>query len=293
MALATKPPASAASSGTRRRLWQAPVSPARLLWLTIALLICASIALLYLYALVTQPFVGPFNDPLRSFGVVAFLLVLVTATYSLRRRFARHLPGKAQAWLWMHTWLACAALLIALLHENFTHILRAYCQNASCLTSSYGGTSALLALFVLVFSGIAGRLLDRWQARLIARDASSNGAGIVQAIEEHLLEQEYRIERLCAGKSEAFKQYCLLALEYSQMPATPPVLARSEQADFQSACEALSVHARLAHSLKKQRRARRIMRVWRIAHSILAVSALLIIAYHALAELLTNVFHIG
>lgn len=293
MALATKPTASSASPHTQRRRWQAPVSPARLLWLGIALLISVSIVLLYLRALATQPFAGPFNDPLRSFGIVAFMLVLTTATYSLRRRFARNLPGKAQSWLWMHTWLGCAALLIALLHENFTHIVRDYCQNASCLSSAYGGTSALLALSVLVLSGIAGRLLDRWQARLIARDASSNGAGIIRAIEERLLEQEYQIERLCAGKSEAFKHFCLLALENSQMPATQPVLARSEQTDFQSVREALSVHARLIHSLKGQRRARQIMRLWRLAHSTLAMFALLIITFHALAELVTNIFHIG
>jgi hypothetical protein len=193
----------------------------------------------------------------------------------------------------MHTWLGCAAILIALLHENFTHILRDYCQNASCLTNAYGGTSALLALFVLVLSGVSGRLLDRWQARLIARDASSNGAGIAQAIEECSLEQEYRIERLCAGKSEAFKHYCLLALESHQLSTPMPILDTREQNDFLNVREELAIHARLAFSLREQRRARRIMRIWRIAHSILAILALCIIAFHALAELIIGVFHIG
>ncbi|HET8840904.1 MAG TPA: hypothetical protein VFN35_05520, partial [Ktedonobacteraceae bacterium] len=194
MALASKSPVSVARA--RRRLWSAPISPARWFWLVVALLLAGGIVYLYISAVTTQSFAGPFTDPLRSFGIVAFALVLVTASYSLRRRFARSLPGKVQAWLWMHTWLGCAAIIIALLHENFTHILRNYCQNASCLTEAYGGTSALLALGFLVISGIVGRLLDRWQARLIAGDASTNGAGIVQAIEESLLEQEYTIERL-------------------------------------------------------------------------------------------------
>ncbi|HEY0753972.1 MAG TPA: hypothetical protein VGD98_08440 [Ktedonobacteraceae bacterium] len=297
MALATKPTGSPQAAGGPRRIWQAPTSPARQLWLALALALSAGIVLLYIFALATQPFPGPFNDPLRSFGIVAFALVLITASYSLRRRFARNLPGKAQAWLWMHTWLGCAAILVALLHENFTHILRDYCQNASCLTNAYGGTSALLALCVLVLSGLAGRLLDQWQARLIARDASSNGAGIVQAIEERLLEQEYRVERLCAGKSEDFKQYCLLTMEGTQggqsSQASLPTLDPREQSDFQSAREALAVHARLANSLQTQRRARLIMRVWRFVHIILAVLALLIIIFHASAELLTNVLHIG
>lgn len=292
MALATRPTNSPHPGRSARRIWQAPASPARLLWLVLACVLTIGIVLLSIFTLVTQPFPGPSRDPLRSFGIIAFVLVLITASYSLRRRFARNLPGKAQAWLWMHTWLGCAALLIALLHENFAHILHDYCQNASCLTNAYGGTSALLALAFLVFSGIAGRLLDRWQARLIARDASRNGAGIVQALEERLLEQEYQIERLCAGKSEVFKQYCLQALESLQLPVTQPALDAREQRDFQSVREELATHARLAHSLAEQRRARRIMRAWRIMHSIIAIFSLLIIVFHAFAELVTSVFHV-
>lgn len=293
MALTSKSATSPRSADSARRIWQAPASPTRLLWLAGTLALSLGIVLLYIFALITQPFPGPFSDPLRSFGIVAFVLVLLTASYSLRRRFARNLPGKAQAWLWMHTWLGCATILIALLHENFTHILRDYCQNASCLTSSYGGTSALLALGVLVLSGITGRLLDKWQAHLIARDASSNGAGILQAVEERLLEQEYRIERLCAGKSEAFKQYCLLALENHRVSPPMPTLTQREQSDFQNALAALEVHSRLAHSLTEQRRARITMHSWRVVHSIIATVALLIITFHALAELITNVFHVG
>src|SRR5439155_1158531 len=152
----------------------------------------------YLITIKTQPFPGPLNDPLRSFGILAFLLVLATATYSLRRRFARGLPGMARDWLWMHTWIGITAVLIALLHENYTHILHDYCQNVNCLTQSYWGTSALLALIFLVLSGIFGRLLDSWQARVIARDASINAVGSARALEESILELEYTVERLSA-----------------------------------------------------------------------------------------------
>src|SRR5579885_227796 len=292
MALATQSPASPPPARTSRRIWHAPSSPARWLWLAVALLLCGGIILLYIVALTMQPFPGPFNDPLRSFGIVAFALVLCTASYSLRRRFARSLPGKVQNWLWMHTWLGGAAILIALLHENFTHILHDACQNAGCLTNAYGGTSALLELFVLVLSGVAGRLLDRWQARSIARDASSNGAGIVQAIEERLLEQEYTIERLCAGKSEEFKQHCLLSLEHGQVNPSVPALPQHEQADLQRAHRTLLAHARLSQSLKRQERARRLMRTWRIVHIGLAVLSLLIITFHATMELLSSVSHV-
>jgi hypothetical protein len=260
------------------------------LWLTGALLLSAGAILLYVSAVSTQLLPGPFNDPLRSLGIVAIALVLLAAAYTLRRRFVRSLPGKVQNWLWMHIWLGCTALLIALLHENFTHVLHDICPQASCLTAAYGGTAALLALFLLVLSGVAGRLLDFWQAQSIARDASTNGAGIVQAITERLLEQEYTIERLCAGKSEEFQRACLLSLAGSRLHE--PALAAYEQADFAHARQALLTHARLSHSLKSQQRARWLMRNWRLLHMALAILAFFLMMFHATMELLSNVFHL-
>lgn len=288
MALVTQSPPRRARPS--QRAWRAPTSPACWLWLGGALALSGGALLLYASALVTQTSPGPFNDPLRSLGIAASALVLAVASYTLRRRFARGLPGKAQNWLWMHTWLGCAALPIALLHENFTHILHNLCPNAGCLTGAYGGTGALFALLLLVLSGIAGRLLDTWQARRIARDASTNGAGIARALEERLQEQEYTIERLCAGKSEEFQQVCLRSLAGGSV--STPVLARHEQADFTRACQALLAYTRLSHSLKKQQRARLLMRTWRLLHIALAILAFLVIMFHATMELLSSVFQI-
>jgi hypothetical protein len=288
MALATKP-----SLQRQRRVWKAPITKAWWIWLAVSLLLYGSVYAVYLVAIKTQPFPGPFNDPLRSFGILSFLLVLTTAAYSLRRRFARGLPGMARDWLWMHTWIGITALLIAFLHENYTHILHDYCQNASCLTQSYWGTSALLALLFLVLSGIAGRLLDYWQARVIARDASMNGVGIARALEEQILELEYTVERLSAGKSEQFKAFCLQALEApGSLPNRAPTLGPGEQVDFQRAYETLTARAGLEQSLQKQKRARLIIRSWRSVHIVLACVALLIILFHGGMELLTNVLHI-
>jgi hypothetical protein len=192
----------------------------------------------------------------------------------------------------MHTWLGLAALLIALFHENFTHVLHDYCTNASCLNQAYGGSSALLALGILVLTGVIGRLLDMWLARTIARDASSNGTGIVLALEERLLELEYTLERLSAGKSEIFKQACMLALEQASLASAPPNLPATERGDWQRAEEALRVSSSLSMSLSQQKRARALIRAWRRVHIILAVLALLVITFHASMELLTNVFHL-
>jgi len=288
MALVSKP-----SLPARRRVWKAPITKAWWIWLAVSLLLYGSVYALYLVAIKAQQFPGPLNDPLRSFGILAFVLVLAAATYSLRRRFVRGLPGMARDWLWMHTWIGITAVLIALLHENYAHILHDYCQNTSCFTQSYWGTSALFALIFLVLSGIVGRLLDTWQAHVIARDASMNGVGIERALEENILELEYTVERLSAGKSEQFKVFCLQALEGSgSIPSRMPTLDPGEQADFQRAYETLVARASLAQSLQKQKRARLIIRSWRSVHIVLACLALLLILFHGVMELLTNVLHI-
>ena len=290
MSISTK---TSAQNSTIRRIWKTPTSGARWLWLAFSLLLYVLIFAIYLIAIKTQAFPGPFNEPLLSFGSVAFVLVLGTAAYSLRRRFARGLPGKAQAWLWMHTWIGIVALLIALLHENFTHVLNNYCQNLSCFTNAYWGTSALLALALLVLTGIVGRLLDTWQAHSIASDASANGVGIARAIEERILELEYEVERLSAGKSEPFKEYCLQAINMgASFNAPAPQLDAREMPDFQRAAETLRTRQRFVFSLQRQQRARLIIRAWRYVHITLACLALLAITFHAVMETLTSVLHI-
>jgi hypothetical protein len=163
----------------------------------------------------------------------------------------------------------------------------------SCFTNAYWGTSALLALVILVLTGVIGRLLDTWQARNIARDASANGVGIARAIEERILELEYDVERLSAGKSEPFKDYCLQAINMgASFNAPVPGLDAREMTDFQRAAETLATRQQFVLSLQRQQRARLIIRTWRYIHIALACLALLVITFHAVMELLTNVFHI-
>src|SRR5437764_13314337 len=83
--------------GASGRIWRTSTSRAWWFWLLLSLLLYAGIFAWYLIAIKTQPFPGPFNDPLRSFGILAFTLGLGRACYSLRCRFTRRLPGQAQA----------------------------------------------------------------------------------------------------------------------------------------------------------------------------------------------------
>jgi hypothetical protein len=279
-----------------RRVWKVPTSRARWFWLVACILLYGGIVGWYIYTIQTQRFPGPFNDPLRLFGIIAFVLVLGTASYTLRRRFARGLPGKAQNWLWMHTWVGITAILIALLHENFALITHDFIQDLESLTGAYFGGAALIALIILVFSGIIGRLIDVQQTHLIAREASSNGVGIMRALEERILEMEYTVERLSAGKSEPFKLYCLQALgqagKQGKAANALPALPAHEQADFQRAHETLTERTRLEQSLRRQQRARRTINSWRSLHIVLATLALLVILYHSIMQLLINVFHL-
>jgi len=283
MALVTKPPMQQRAV---RRIWKTPGSWFNWLFLLLSLGILGWVYLLYRSALATQLYPGPFNDPFRQFGIVSFCLVLLVAVYTLRRRFVRSLPGKVQNWLWLHIWFGVISILIAFMHENFLNITHDFVLKVSRFTEASFGMAALLALLLLVLTGIFGRLLDMWQARVIASEADTNGVGITRVIEDRLFELELAVERLSAGKSAQFKQYCEQALNMQgALPQLLPVLAHHEVKDFQRTYEVLGDRAQLGHSLLRQRRARLLMRVWRYLHITLACLAVVVIGYHSLFEL--------
>ena len=292
MAIVTKP--SSRRLPGPQRIWKAPLSRAWWFWLLASLGIYAVVLALYYLLHKNSTDIGASDPLLFTFGIVAFLLLLGAASFSLRRRFVRGLPGKAQVWLWMHTWIGFISLMVALVHDNYDHILRAQgFDTFACVGDSHLGRVAILGLILLVLSGIAGRILDMWQARTIARDASSNGVGIVQTLKERITELEFVIERLSAGKSEQFKQYCMQAIESTgAILAPPPPLAPVEQHDFQHAYETLTYRSNLAHSLEMQERARQIMRVWRYVHITLACLLLLVLLYHVSMETLSYGLHL-
>lgn len=290
MALATKP---TAQQRPARRIWHTPTSKAARYWLLFAVIYCATFYILYFVLFKAPIFTGPWFDSIFRCGVMSYIMILAVAAYSLRTRFLRSLPWKAQNWVWMHMWIGIAALLLALLHADFRFVLHGYCSDLSCITAHYWGMPALYSLIFIVVSGAAGRLLDMWQARVIAQDASTNGIGIAKDIKVRLLELEYLLERYCVGKSAAFKQYCALALEsVGDLPRNMPALPPHEHTDFQHAYKTLKDHACLAQSLKKQNQARLLFRTWRYVHMALVPLAIIIITYHGVVELLTNVLHL-
>lgn len=311
MALATKPPTS--QQRPSRAIWKSPTSRARWLWLIVSVVLYGIIFAIYFPLVRADSEVAPKNNTLLLiFGIVAFLMVLAATAFSLRSRFMRGLPGKAQDWLWMHTWVAIAAAFVAMLHSNYAHILRDQLFNVIfCADDAYCGGTAIFALILLVISGIVGRLLDRRQAGIISKEASTNKVGIARAVKERILELEYIVERLSAGKSEAFKQYCIQAVDGESIPGTSfadtflkqpplsplqqlplPALKPNEQADFQRAHETLTERSHLVQSLRRQERARITMRTWRYVHIVIACLALFVITFHSIMELLSYVLRV-
>ena len=269
-----------------RRIWKTPGSSLKWLLLLNALIITGWVYAFYRVAIATQAYPGPSNDPFREFGIVAYALVLLVTAYTLRRRFVRTLPGRVQNWLWLHVWFGMSTVLIACMHENFQNITHDFSFEQSRFTEANFGTTALYALILLVLTGMIGRVLDIWQARLIAREAASNGVGITRSIEEKLFELELAVERLSAGKSAAFKQYCEEALHSrGGSPPLLPVLAAFEMGDSQQVYQILGQHRRLECSLQRQKRAQLVIRMWRYIHIPLACAALVVISYHSIAEL--------
>jgi hypothetical protein len=283
MALVNKSPAQ---QRALRRIWRTPASKMNWLFLVLSLITVGWVYLLYRNAIATQLYPGPYNAPFREFGIVSFALVLIVAAYTLRRRFVRSLPGKVQSWLWLHIWFGIISVLIALMHENFQNITHDLEWTKLRFTEYYFGTSALFALILLVVSGVIGRLLDIWQARVIATEADTNGVGINRSVEDRLFELSLTIERLSAGKSAHFQQFCQQALQSQDaLHESPPALAPREVSDFQRVYNALGERERLGLSLQRQQRARLIIRVWRYIHVPLACLSVLVIGYHSVIEL--------
>lgn len=284
MAIATKRPMPPLHS--TRRLWKAPLSRANWLWLGISILIYAGVYIWYLYGLKIQQYPGPSENPFRWFGVISTALVIPVTAYTLRRRFIRTLPGKVQHWLWLHIWFGIIAVLIAFLHVNYDNILHNFYFGPYTFTEAAAGTSALYGMLFLVFSGVIGRLLDLWFARVIAKEASSNGAGIVEAVMQRIHELDLTIERLRAGKSAQFKQYCSQALRGRKIDASLAYsLAPQEQLDFQRASEVSGQRATLTRSLHRQKFARHVIQGWRYIHIPLACISLGVITFHSVVEL--------
>jgi hypothetical protein len=284
MALAEK---AAPSQSSRRRLWKKPQTRAKWYWLIFSIVLYGGVSIWYYSALKTNPYPYPAAAPFWIFGIIAFSLVILVASYSLRRRFIRVLPGRVEDWLWLHTWLGVVSILIAFQHEAYLDFFNNFRFTFYDLTRAGLGVTALYGLILLVVSGGIGRILDVWQARVISHEVSKNGVGIIQSVEERLQKQDLLFERLSAGKSAAFKEVCAQALKRSGVPPLPSQeqFAPQELEDLQRFYRELALRFRLRRSLQRLCHAQLVIRGWRVIHISLACVALLFISIHSIFEM--------
>lgn len=145
---------------THRYPWLGgPLSWAQM-WSTLAALaLGGGAAVVYLRYLRSGGDVAP--DSAYGYGFAlagTAILLLVGASYFVRKRWARHGRGRLHTWMAWHIAGGCLGVALIFMHAAGNFHPRT-------------GTYALYALIVLIVSGVIGRALDRICPRLAARAA--------------------------------------------------------------------------------------------------------------------------
>lgn len=133
-----------------RRSWRAG--------LAVTLIVIGLCGVFYVWYRLT----GNDTSPKSTAGLVyaaigTLFLILAAALYSLQRRSRKRAIGQLNAALNWHVFFAITGLVILLMH-SFGHF------------EAVSGTYAFFAMLVLSLSGLAGRALDHFMPRLIARE---------------------------------------------------------------------------------------------------------------------------
>jgi Cytochrome c554 and c-prime len=212
---------------------------------------------------------------ISALGILAVALSATTFLYTFRKRSRRLQEGSRatmMTWFKSHIWLGMLAFGVVIAHV----LVRPITFNLS------SGKLALIALFVLVLSGILWRLVYR---RIPGQVASGPRNLAVVDTKQRLEGTQVQIDKLAAGKSPQFQ-----ALVQARLRGDPP-----SQLDPQAV--ALPDHERaawvevntLAYNrqglLKREERQRhyaRWLQRWKLVHIPLAAIFLGLVAVHIL-----------
>src|SRR5712692_11326027 len=77
-----------------RHIWHTPTARTALYWFLFAISYCAIFYILYFVLFKAPIFTGPWFDRVFRCGVMAYIMILAVAAYSLRTRFIPGLPWK-------------------------------------------------------------------------------------------------------------------------------------------------------------------------------------------------------
>jgi hypothetical protein len=209
--------------------------------------------------------------------VLGFLLVALSTlvfVYSLRKRALQEPlahSGSMMMWLWMHVFVGGAALVVTVLHAGI-----------GVMSWQFSSGKALFLVFVaLIGSGILWRVL---YAKVPPHAAPKIGNYSKAHSEERAAVRLLEIEKLAAGKSEAFRgliDWCVTALpnehELWQRSAGVP---EAERADLERALELARSRARALDRARHQQRTTYLLQIWRVVHVPAAIAVVPLLLLH-------------
>ncbi len=277
MSKATKP------KGPRARPGVQPERPRKLLerpwpWMILAGLIGGAIVALALSMLKTAQDDG--GDAGAAFlllagtGLIAVVLMLLTAFYSARKRrrvLQEHLPGTMMTWLKAHVWLGLVATFAIVVHWWL------YPINSRITT----GKITLAILVVLVVSGIAWRIVYVTVPRGIPGKVGNLSLKDTRSRREQI---EVEIEKTLAGASDELRRLADELLrgktKVAELDGRAATLAVQEQASWQELRALAERLERYKGREPKQERYHRMLQGWKLLHLPLAVALGAAIAIH-------------
>ncbi|MGB1253643.1 MAG: multiheme c-type cytochrome [Candidatus Promineifilaceae bacterium] len=208
------------------------------------------------------------------FGILAVVLAFATFIYTARKRGAENsIPTKYRStmmsWLWAHVYLGLLALLSAMIHAG------PGLRGGQTTTT---GDMLFWVFCLLVGSGVAWRLVYRYLPQRVQSEIGNYSEMIsLGRAAEALVE----IEKLAAGKSEAFQQMKDRLLEGDAVALD--AFSAEERNDF---AQVQTLAARRQRGLTRhvaQSKATRMLKIWRHLHIPLVAVFLLILLVHIVA----------
>ena len=229
-----------------------------------------------------------------SYGVAGFFLILLLASFGIRKRAHRSTFGTVEQWLQSHIYLGLLLMIILLFHSG-GH----FHDRAAVVT--------LLLAGIVVLSGVIGALLYTTVPRLLTEVESNLTA---DQISEQLNDLTRQMARIAESQSGAFQR----VFEQLTREAHPPLLAgwrlirsqrvksapverraqliaavpKEEQDELRQMLVLSRQHQELLRRLIVQQRYKNILDAWLYVHVPFTFALLIMAAVH-----ITAVFYYG
>lgn len=263
------------------------VSERQGLWLVLALVVGLPLSLLAIASsqgvfekldpVVFASALRGYTGPGLAVGLVALLLLLVTFAYSVRKR--RRPVGKSatmMAWLWVHVYGGLLAFVLATVHAGPGVVSFEFTS----------GKVLWFALLAVVVSGVAWRMVYALVPPVAGPKVVNYSK---QGSARRAVEQATEIEKLAAGKSQAFhqvKEWLLAAPRHqNEVMAMAPRLPPAEQPLLAEMVRLSEARHRALSRVVLQDKYTRILQGWRVLHVPIALALVGLLVIHVVGAL--------